>query len=135
MRGQPSLGPRGFDRLGRFRPRRFGGTSGRRTPGMPHAAARVDSVVMDASMPMPGMSGTRLGAEPRRSWPGPPVLLATGYAERAEPVASRSPLTVEPFGRTEPAEAVEDRPATHAAAVGRLVPPTAGARVRVSPVK
>ena len=88
---------------------------------------------MDESMP--GMSGTRLRAEPNRLWPEPLVLLATVYAEWAEPATSRLPLPVEPFGKTELAGAVEDCRATHAAAVGRLVPPTASTCVCVAPVK
>ena len=41
--------------------------------------ANFDLVITDHAMP--GMSGTELAARIRRSWPGLPVAIATGYAE------------------------------------------------------
>jgi CheY-like chemotaxis protein len=43
------------------------------------SAAAIDLVITDHAMP--GMTGTELAARIRRSWPGLPVVIATGYAE------------------------------------------------------
>jgi signal transduction histidine kinase len=43
------------------------------------SAAAIDLVITDHAMP--GMTGTELATRIRRSWPGLPVAIATGYAE------------------------------------------------------
>ncbi len=43
---------------------------------------RVDLVITDQAMP--GMTGLQLASAIRQTWPGLPVVLATGYAELPE---------------------------------------------------
>jgi signal transduction histidine kinase/CheY-like chemotaxis protein len=69
--------------------------SGRQALEILRAGAKVDLVVTDQSMP--GMTGTQLAGELRRLRPGLPVLLATGYVERAEVAAAGLPILAKPF--------------------------------------
>ncbi|MBI0534793.1 response regulator [Roseomonas sp. KE2513] len=96
-------------------------SSGRQALEILRAGAKVDMVLTDQVMP--GMTGVQLGAELRRLWPGLPVLLGTGYAERAELLGSGLPLLAKPFQQAELVAAVE-------ACLGRAEPvPGAGRTV------
>jgi CheY-like chemotaxis protein len=53
--------------------------SGPRALDLLRIGAKVDVVITDHAMP--GMTGTELARQIRQSWPGLPVVLATGYAE------------------------------------------------------
>jgi signal transduction histidine kinase/FixJ family two-component response regulator len=71
------------------------------------AGARVDLVVTDQTMP--GMTGMQLAVELRRLRPGLPLLLATGYAERADVLACGLPLLAKPFDQAALAQATGER--------------------------
>ena len=68
--------------------------------------ARVDLVVTDQAMP--GMTGTQLIEEIRRTHPDLPVLLATGYAELPNGEYSKVPRLNKPFLQAHLAEAIAD---------------------------
>jgi PAS domain S-box-containing protein len=68
--------------------------------------ARVDLVVTDHAMP--GMTGTQLVEEIRRSHPDLPVLLATGYAELPNGESSKVPRLNKPFLQAHLAQAIAD---------------------------
>jgi signal transduction histidine kinase len=53
--------------------------SGARALELLHQGAVVDVVITDHAMP--GMTGSELARQIRQSWPGLPIILATGYAE------------------------------------------------------
>jgi CheY-like chemotaxis protein len=82
-----------------------GALSGRQTLEILQAGAKVDLIITDQAMP--GMTGLQLASEVRRLWPSLPILLGTGYLERAEVTASGLPLLGKPFAQTELAAAVE----------------------------
>jgi CheY-like chemotaxis protein len=54
-------------------------TSGTRALDILRTAPMVDLVITDQAMP--GMTGTQLSRQIRRSWPDLPIILATGYAD------------------------------------------------------
>ena len=78
--------------------------SGRQALEILRAGARVDLVVTDQSMP--AMTGVQLTAEVRQLRPALPVLLATGYAERAEVMGSGLPIMAKPFDQPALAKAI-----------------------------
>jgi signal transduction histidine kinase len=91
------------------------------------AGAKVDLIVTDHAMP--GMTGIQLGSEVRRLWPRLPILLGTGYVERAEVTASGLPLLGKPFAQTELAAAVEACLSAAGQTRGEVVPfPTVEAK-------
>jgi PAS domain S-box-containing protein len=94
--------------------------SGRQALEILRAGAKVDLIVTDQAMP--GMTGIQLAAEVRRLWPGLPVLLGTGYVERAEMAASGLPLLGKPFGQAELAAAIEACLSATGQAGGNIVP-------------
>jgi len=55
---------------------------------------------------MPGMTGLQLATALRHLRPELPVLLATGYAERAEMASAGLPLLRKPFGQDALAAAI-----------------------------
>ncbi|MBY0335637.1 MAG: response regulator, partial [Acetobacteraceae bacterium] len=62
---------------------------------------RPDIVVTDVLMPG-GMSGLELAARLREGWPGLPVVLTTGYADRLEDIAATGlPVLRKPFAADE----------------------------------
>jgi signal transduction histidine kinase/ActR/RegA family two-component response regulator len=75
--------------------------------GLIRAGTTVDVVLTDISMP--GMSGLQLAAELRHMMPDLPVVLATGFAERADVIASGFPLLAKPFDRLALSGAIEAR--------------------------
>jgi CheY-like chemotaxis protein len=80
-------------------------SSGRQALDLLDGGARVDLVVTDQSMP--GMTGARLGMVLRQAYPGLPVLLATGFAERDEVTGSGLPVISKPFDGATLAAAIE----------------------------
>ena len=67
---------------------------------------RVDLVVTDQAMP--GMTGTQLVEEIRRTHPDLPVLLATGYAELPNGESPKVPRLNKPFLQAHLAQAIAD---------------------------
>jgi CheY-like chemotaxis protein len=78
--------------------------SGRQALEILRAGAQADMVITDYSMP--GMTGVRLAAELQRLRPRLPVVLATGYAERAEVMDSGLPVIAKPFDQAALAKVV-----------------------------
>ncbi|HYZ61634.1 MAG TPA: ATP-binding protein, partial [Acetobacteraceae bacterium] len=78
--------------------------SGMEALAIVRAGTAIDVVVADQAMP--GLTGVQLAAELGVLRPGLPVLLATGYAERAELVSSGLPLLDKPFGQSALAAAI-----------------------------
>jgi signal transduction histidine kinase len=78
--------------------------SGRQALEILRAGARVDLVVTDQSRP--AMTGVHLAGEVRQLRPMLPVLLATGYAERAEVMGSGLPIMAKPFDQPALAKAI-----------------------------
>ena len=79
--------------------------SGEEAVDVVRAGAQVDLVITDQIMP--GLSGLETAARLRALRPGLPVLLATGYAERAGLAASGLPLLDKPFDQSALAASVE----------------------------
>jgi signal transduction histidine kinase/CheY-like chemotaxis protein len=73
------------------------------------AGTPVDLVVSDEAMP--NMRGTQLAAAIRASWPGLPIILATGYAELPKGSELELPLLRKPYSE-------EDLAAVIARAIG-----------------
>ena len=112
--------------------------SGRQALEILRAGAKLDLVLTDQVMP--GMTGVQLGMELRRLWPGLPVLLGTGYAERAELSRSGLPLLGKPFAQAELVQAVEAclgaaAPGSGAAAGPPASAPAGGTVVPFRPVE
>jgi signal transduction histidine kinase len=63
------------------------------------SAAVIDLVITDHAMP--GMTGTELATRIRRSWPGLPVAIATGYAELPGDGDSGLPRLSKPYRQQE----------------------------------
>ena len=80
--------------------------SGGRAMEIVLAGAEFDLVITDYSMP--GMTGLQVAQELGRLRPLLPVLLATGYIEAEEPIASHLPRLIKPFGRRELVRAMRD---------------------------
>jgi CheY-like chemotaxis protein len=80
-------------------------TSGRRALEILPVHQDVDMVLTDQVMPQ--MTGLQLAAELRRLWPELPVLLGSGYTERAELLVSGLPLLSKPFMQGELMAAIE----------------------------
>ncbi|WP_085316199.1 PAS domain-containing hybrid sensor histidine kinase/response regulator [Derxia lacustris] len=59
------------------------------------AGVPIDLLVSDIGLP--GLDGHQLAAEVRQRRPGLPVLLMTGYAERAEALPARCEIIAKPF--------------------------------------
>lgn len=69
-----------------------------------HDGTNVDLVVTDQSMP--GMTGVQLAGELRRLQPDLPIILATGYGDRAEVLEATLPLLGKPFDQAALAAAI-----------------------------
>jgi PAS domain S-box-containing protein len=69
---------------------------------------RIDLVITDHAMP--GMTGLELASHIRKTYPGLAIILATGYAEIPESMASERPLPrlSKPFRQDELAAAIAD---------------------------
>jgi signal transduction histidine kinase len=60
-----------------------------------HAGASIDVVITDHAMP--GMTGAELATRVRGNWPGLPIVIATGYADLPDYVASDIPRLLKPY--------------------------------------
>ena len=80
--------------------------SGRQALEIIGAAAHIDLVVTDQSMP--GMTGVELAARLRQQRPGLPVLLATGYAERSDVLDAGYIVLAKPFEQAALLQALRD---------------------------
>jgi PAS domain S-box-containing protein len=81
---------------------------------------RPDLVMTDQAMP--GMTGLELATALQSARPGLPVLLATGYAERAELAAAGLPLLHKPFDRNALLAAIEGCLAPRPQPAGQVLP-------------
>jgi CheY-like chemotaxis protein len=78
--------------------------SGQQALQILRAGAEVSLVVCDQTMP--GMTGVQFASELRGFRPDLPLLLATGYAERAEVVGCGLPVLAKPFDQAALARAI-----------------------------
>jgi signal transduction histidine kinase/CheY-like chemotaxis protein len=78
--------------------------SGQQALQILRAGAEVGLVVCDQTMP--GMTGVQFASELRGFRPDLPLLLATGYAERAEVVGCGLPVLAKPFDQAALARAI-----------------------------
>ncbi|MBL6457172.1 response regulator [Belnapia sp. T6] len=69
------------------------------------AGSEVDLVVTDHAMP--GMTGLELARRIEESWPGLPVMIATGYADLPEAEFGDRPRLAKPYRQEELAAAME----------------------------
>jgi len=60
---------------------------------------RIDLVITDQAMP--GMTGLELARQVRQTWPGTPVILASGYADLPESVEVPVPRLAKPYQQAE----------------------------------
>jgi CheY-like chemotaxis protein len=95
-------------------------TSAERALEMLRVDASVDLVITDHAMP--GMTGTELAQQIRRSWPELPIIIATGYADLPGEGELGLPRLLKPYRQQELAEIVAklvgDLPIASRAAVG-----------------
>jgi signal transduction histidine kinase len=73
--------------------------SGQRALDMLSIGARPDLVILDHAMP--GMTGTELARLIKQSWPGLPVILASGYAELPQGEELELPRLAKPYVQAE----------------------------------
>jgi signal transduction histidine kinase/ActR/RegA family two-component response regulator len=92
---------------------------GRQALEILRSEAKVDLVMTDQVMP--GITGLQLAAEVKTSWPGMPVLLATGYSERLELASAGLPVLYKPFNEDMLATAIERCFETSPQEEGRVV--------------
>ena len=95
-------------------------SSGRQALEILRAAAKVDLLLADYAMPE--MTGLQLAAEVRQLRPCLPMLIASGYADRAELIDSDIPLLAKPFEQAVLAARIEECLATRHAIGGHVLP-------------
>jgi CheY-like chemotaxis protein len=70
------------------------------------ADAHVDVVLSD--IVMPGMTGIELASRVKQTYPGLPLVLATGYSEQAAKGAQAVPIILKPYSGTDLSVALAD---------------------------
>jgi signal transduction histidine kinase len=90
-------------------------SSGARALDVLRLGAKVDVVITDQAMP--GMSGLELARQMRQSWPGIPVILASGYAEVPDSSDLNLPRLAKPYQQAELAASI-----AQALGGGKVVP-------------
>ena len=95
-------------------------SSGRQALEILRAAAKVDLVLADYAMPE--MTGLQLAVEVRQLRPSLPMLIASGYADRADLVDSDVPLLAKPFEQAVLATRIEDCLAMGQPVGGQVLP-------------
>jgi CheY-like chemotaxis protein len=80
--------------------------SGREALACLHSRSDVDLVITDQGMP--GMSGIELARSIQVTWPGLPIILATGYTESPNGEKPGLPRLMKPFPQEDLAAMIAD---------------------------